>query len=119
MSDEVNTGQCLQEPASQNGASTNGSSPAAAEPPVAKAGALALSDEDEEEEEEDEEESAPSNSAGAGGPSAVSAPQTPDSIFESCLMTGLHLVPDNELPMLTSTFSAKYMMQGRPAGEST
>lgn len=45
----------------------------------------------------------------------MSAPQTPDSIFESCLMTGLHLVPDNELPMLTSTFSAKYMMQGRPA----
>lgn len=47
---------------------------------------------------------------------AASAPQDPDSIMDGCLMTGLHLVPDSELPLLTSTFYAKYMLQGKPTG---
>ena len=51
-------------------------------------------------------------------PVGAAVPHTPDGIMDACLMAGLHLVPDSELPLLTSTFYAKYMLQGKPAGRA-
>ena len=101
----------------------NGSSPAARQhqsDPVSDATAAlnlssdkaALADES-----DDDTDAEPSSRSGPGPLAAKD--QTPDSIVEACLLTGLHLVPDGELPLLTSTFWARYMLQGKPAGMAT
>ena len=61
--------------------------------------------------------SADTSTATASQPAApASSAQDPDSVMDACLMTGLHLVPDSELPLLTSNSYAIYMLQGKPAG---
>ena len=38
--------------------------------------------------------------------------------MQVCLLEGLHAVTDEQLPMLTSDFYAKYMLPAKPEGSS-